>query len=171
MVNRNTKKIGDEIVVIGKGDGVQDAGEEISKDGHTRRVSRHSGGAVMDGGEEIQGIESAKEVIMREASGGGNKEYIAGAFSLTVVELGQDRDEEFRNGKRDEEIREFMFPGDLGPGASVSRRVGTDVQIVEEEESINNRHVIHADRSDGGLGVFAVIGEASVLDGREHNVK
>jgi len=34
---------------------------------------------------------------MVKASGGGNKEYISSAFSLTSMELGEDRDKEFRD--------------------------------------------------------------------------
>jgi hypothetical protein len=125
----------------------------------------------MNGGEEIQRVESAEKVIMVEASGGGNEEYIAGAFGLAGVELGEDGSEKFGYREREEEGSEFMFPGGLRPGTGGGGGSRTDVQIVKKEESIDDRHVIHADSSDGGLSVFAVIGEASVLDRHKHDVK
>jgi hypothetical protein len=86
------------------------------------------------------------------------------------MELRKDRDEEFRNGERKKEIREFMFPGGLGPSASVSGRGGTNVEIIEKEESINDCHVVEADGGDGGLSVFTVVSSAGVLKRHKHNI-
>jgi hypothetical protein len=86
------------------------------------------------------------------------------------VELSEDGDEEFGDGEREEEGREFMFPGGLGPGAGVSGRSRADVKVVEKEESIDDCHVVETDSGDGGLSVFAVFGETSMLKRHKHNV-
>jgi hypothetical protein len=58
----------------------------------------------------------------------------------------------------------------LEPGAGVSGRAWADVQIIEEEKAIDYCHMIKTDCGDGCFCVVAMIGEASMLDGHEHNV-
>jgi hypothetical protein len=89
---------------------------------------------------------------------------------LTGVELGQDGDEKFGYGEGEEKYSEFVFPGSLGPSASVSGREGTDVEIIEEEETIDDCHMIETNCGDRCFGMDSVFGKAGVLKGHEHDV-
>lgn len=50
-----------------------------------------------------------------------------------------------------------MFPGDGGPGCSVSGRNRADVEIVDEKESLEDGDVVEAECGEGGLGVRLVV--------------
>jgi hypothetical protein len=133
-------------------------------------ISGEFGGCVMDRREEVEGDEFTEMVIMFKSGGGGDEEDIVGAVGFACVELGQDGDEEFRYGEGEEYFDEFVFPGSLEPGLGVGGRSRTNVEIVEEEETVDNCGVVEADGRDGGLGMIAMVGETSVLDRHKHDV-
>lgn len=117
-------------------------------DGEARRVAREGGGTIMDFGKHAQGEETAKKDIMVKTGSGWDEEDIFSLVGLAGVELGEDGDEEFGNWEGEEEVSEVVFPGGLGPGASVGGGVGTDMQVVEEKEGVYYSHVVHGDGGD-----------------------
>jgi len=69
LVDSDSKEVGDQASKCGSIDSIQDAREEVIEDGHTCRVSREGGGAVVDLSEEVEREETTKEKVMIKASG------------------------------------------------------------------------------------------------------
>jgi hypothetical protein len=69
LVDSDSKEVGDQACKCGSIDSIQDAREEVIEDGHTGRVSRESGGAVVDLSEEVEREEATKEEVVIKASG------------------------------------------------------------------------------------------------------
>jgi hypothetical protein len=108
------------------------------EDGQTRGVSGHSCGAIVNFRKESQGEEATEKDIMIKTGGGRNEKYVACVISLRRVKLREDRNKEFRDRKRQKERGEVVFPGGLRPGTGMGGGTGSNVEIVEKEESIDD---------------------------------
>jgi hypothetical protein len=69
LVNSDSKEVGDQASKCGSINSIQDAREEVIEDGHTGRVSREGGGAVVDLSEEVERKEATEEEVVVKSSG------------------------------------------------------------------------------------------------------